>query len=320
MEWTPDNSNQDIEDRRDSSGGGDYGGPGLGGFGFGHLGIGGILIVGLLSLVFHQNFFALLSGGGMSSGAATGPSQIQSTPNTGQDQAESRDRALIGTVYHNIEANWATMLPAQTNTHYRSPILVLYRGVTNSGCGAAQQATGPFYCPEDERIYLDLSFFDELKSRFGGSNGDFAQSYVIAHEFGHHIQKLLGTEAQVTAAQERSPSQRNTLSVALELQADCYAGVWGNSAQNKFKLSQSDVQDALSAAAAVGDDHLQKDGHWPREPGNVRTHWQVPPSANSGSPKVIQPAKSLPATLFGKPSRCWTKRGDRDFLVHNRQH
>jgi hypothetical protein len=256
MEWTPDNSNQDIEDRRDSSGGGG-GGSGLGGFGFGHLGIGGILIVGLLSLVFHQNFFALLSGGG--SASSVDPSQqVQSAPNPQQDQAEARDYGLIETVFHSIEANWATILPAQTNVPYHNPKLVLYRGLTNSGCGDAQQATGPFYCPEDEKIYLDLSFFDELKTRFGGSNGDFAQSYVIAHEFGHHIQKLLGTEAKVTEAQERNPSQKNQLSVALELQADCYAGVWGFSAKDKFKLNQADLQDALSAAAAVGDDHLQK--------------------------------------------------------------
>ena len=260
MEWTPDNSNQDIEDRRDSSGGGGDSGPGFGGFGFGHIGIGGLLIVGLLSLVFHQNFFALLSSGGSQAnpGASYPSQQMQPAPNPAQDQAESRDRALIGTVYHNIEATWATILPAQTNTRYHSPTLVLYRVYTNSGCGAAQQATGPFYCPEDEKIYLDLGFFDELKSRFGGSNGDFAQSYVIAHEFGHHIQKLLGTEEKVTEAQERNPRQKNALSVDLELQADCYAGVWGYNAKEKFKLNQSDMQDALSAAAAVGDDHLQK--------------------------------------------------------------
>ncbi len=257
MEWTPDNSNQDIDDRRDSSGGGG-GGAGLGGFGFGHLGIGGILIVGLLSLVFHQNFFALLSGGGQGQSAGYDPSQQVAAPDPQQDQAEAHDKALIGTVYHSIEANWATILPAQTNTPYHNPTLVLYRGETNSGCGDAQKATGPFYCPEDEKIYLDLTFFDELKTRFGGSNGDFAQSYVIAHEFGHHIQKLLGTEAKVTQAQESNPSQRNALSVDLELQADCYAGVWGYSAKDKFKLNQSDMQDALSAAAAVGDDHLQK--------------------------------------------------------------
>lgn len=258
MEWTPDNSNQDIEDRRDSSG--DGGGSGLGGFGFGHLGIGGILIIGLLSLVFHQNFFALLSSGGAGAGVSTrvDPGQAQSMPNSRQDQAEARDRGLIGTVFHSIEANWAVILPAQTNTPFRNPKLVLYRGATNSGCGEAQDATGPFYCPEDEKVYLDLGFFDELKTRFGGSNGDFAQSYVVAHEVGHHIQKLLGTEEKVVEAQERNPSQKNALSVAMELQADCYAGVWGYSARDKFKLSQADVQDALSAAAAVGDDHLQK--------------------------------------------------------------
>ena len=261
MEWTPDNSNQDIEDRRDSSGGGYGGGPGLGGFGFGHLGIGGILIVGLLSLVFHQNFFALLSGGG---GSIVGveqsqsQSQMQPVPNTQQDQAETRDRGLIGTVFHSIQDNWSTILPAQMNTPYRHATLVLFRGATNSGCGEAQDATGPFYCPEDEKVYLDLGFFDELKTRFGGSNGDFAQSYVVAHEVGHHVQKLLGTEAKVTAAQDRNPSQKNALSVAMELQADCYAGVWGNSAKDKFKLTPADIQDALSAAAAVGDDHLQK--------------------------------------------------------------
>lgn len=254
MEWTPDNSNQDIEDRRDQSGG-----AGLGGFGFGHLGIGGILIVGLLSLVFHQNFFALLSGGG--SGATSSqvdPGQTQSAPNPQLDQAEARDRGLIGTVFHSIQNNWATLLPAQAHIPYRHATLVLYRDLTNSGCGDAQSATGPFYCPEDEKVYLDLGFFDELKSRFGGSNGDFAQSYVVAHEVGHHIQKLLGTEAKVTTAEQQNPSRRNVLSVATELQADCYAGVWGNSAKDTFKLNDSDIKDALSAAAAVGDDHLQK--------------------------------------------------------------
>ena len=255
MEWTPDNSNQDIEDRRDQGGG--VGGAGLGGFGFGHLGIGGILIVGLLSLVFHQNFFALLSGGG-GNAATADSSQVQSMPNPAQDQAEARDRNLIGTVFHNIQDSWAMMLPAQANIPYRHATLVLFRGATNSGCGTAQDATGPFYCPEDEKVYLDLGFFDELKTRFGGSNGDFAQSYVVAHEVGHHVQKLLGTEEKVTAAEDSNPGQRNALSVAMELQADCFAGVWGNSAKDKFKLSQTDIQDALSAAAAVGDDHLQK--------------------------------------------------------------
>jgi predicted metalloprotease len=150
------------------------------------------------------------------------------------------------------------MLPAQANLPYRHATLVLFRDATQSGCGLAQDATGPFYCPQDEKVYLDLGFFDELKTRFGGSNADFAQSYVVAHEVGHHIQKLLGTEEKVRAAESQRPGQANALSVAVELQADCYAGVWGNSARDSFKLTQTDIQDALSAAAAVGDDHLQK--------------------------------------------------------------
>jgi predicted metalloprotease len=249
MEWTPGGSSQDIEDRRDQTGGGGGGG----GFGFGHLGIGGILIVGLLSLIFHQNFFSLFSGGG---GIDSG--QVQSAPNPQQDQAETREFELMKAVVHSDQGNWDKMLPAQTGRPYRHATLVLFRGATQSGCGTAQDATGPFYCPEDEKVYLDLGFFDELKTRFGGSNADFAQAYVVAHELGHHVQKLLGTEAKVRNAEGQRPDQANALSVAMELQADCYAGVWGNSAKDTFKLNQNDIQSALSAAAAVGDDHLQK--------------------------------------------------------------
>jgi len=251
MEWTPGGSSQDLEDRRGEAGGGGGGG----GFGFGHLGIGGILIVGLLSLVFHQNFFSLFSGG---SGIDSGQGQVQSAPNPQQDQAETRERDLMVAVLNADQSNWDRMLPAQTNTPYRHAHLVLFRGATQSGCGTAQEATGPFYCPEDEKVYLDLGFFDELKTRFGGSNADFAQAYVVAHELGHHVQKLLGTEAKVRNAEGQRPDQANALSVAMELQADCYAGVWGNSAKDSLKLNQSDIQAALSAAAAVGDDHLQK--------------------------------------------------------------
>ena len=251
MEWTPGGSSQDLEDRRGEAGGGGGGG----GFGFGHLGIGGILIVGLLSLIFHQNFFSLFSGGG---GIDSGQGQVQSAPNPQQDQAETRERDLMVAVLNADQSNWDKMLPAQTNRPYRHAHLVLFRGATSSGCGTAQDATGPFYCPEDEKVYLDLGFFDELKTRFGGSNADFAQAYVVAHELGHHVQKLLGTEEKVRNAQGQRPDQANALSVAMELQADCYAGVWGNSAKDTFKLNQTDIQSALSAAAAVGDDHLQK--------------------------------------------------------------
>jgi hypothetical protein len=258
MEWTPGGSSQDIEDHRDESGGG---GAGFGGFGFGHLGIGGILIVGLLSLIFHQNFFALLSGGGVGSAGSSGYSsaqQVQSTPNPQLDQAENREFELSKFVFNDVQNFWGQKLPAEAHVPYRHAKLVLYRDSWPSGCGTAEDATGPFYCPEDEKVYLDLGFFNELKTRFGGSNGDFAQAYVIAHELGHHVQKLLGIEEKVRAAQEQRPDQANQLSVALELQADCFAGVWGNGTEQRKIVDSADVNDALSAAAAVGDDRLQK--------------------------------------------------------------
>ena len=132
-----------------------------------------------------------------------------------------------------------------------------FADATYSGCGTAQAATGPFYCPEDEKVYIDLGFWDELR-QFGGGTADFAQAYVIAHELGHHVQKLLGTEAKVTRLEQQEPGERNHLSVDMELQADCYAGVWAHSAQQRGIVQTGDVDAALSAAAAVGDDHLQK--------------------------------------------------------------
>lgn len=254
MEWTPGGSSQDIEDHRDDSGGG---GGNFGGFGFGHLGLGGILIVGLLSLIFHQNFFALLSGGGSARSGYQSP-QGQSTPNPQLDRAEGREFDLVKFVLNDVQRFWDQKLPAEARTAYRHAKLVLYRDSWPGGCGTAQDATGPFYCPEDEKVYLDLGFFNELKTRFGGSNADFAQAYVIAHELGHHVQKLLGIEQKVRSAQEQRPRQANQLSVALELQADCFAGVWGNGTEQRKIVDSADVQDALSAAAAVGDDRLQK--------------------------------------------------------------
>ncbi|MBV9671045.1 MAG: neutral zinc metallopeptidase, partial [Acidobacteriales bacterium] len=143
------------------------------------------------------------------------------------------------------------------NIRYPHAKLVLYRGATQAGCGLAQSATGPFYCPEDKKVYLDLEFFDELKNRFGAP-GEFAQAYVIAHEYGHHVQDVIGTMQKVDAVMERNPSQRNALSVRLELQADCYAGVWGHSAQQRGELQQGEAEEALKAASSVGDDRLQR--------------------------------------------------------------
>jgi predicted metalloprotease len=135
--------------------------------------------------------------------------------------------------------------------------LVLFRDAYDSACGMAQSATGPFYCPEDEKVYIDLGFYDELKQRFGAP-GEFAEAYVLAHEIGHHVQKLLGIEARMRAAQQQNPGAANQLSVALELQADCFAGVWGHSTQERNLLDPGDVDAGLKAAAAVGDDRIQR--------------------------------------------------------------
>jgi hypothetical protein len=137
--------------------------------------------------------------------------------------------------------------------------MVLFTQATQSGCGTASAATGPFYCPLDGKVYLDLGFFRELQGRFHARGGDFAQAYVVAHEYGHHVQALLGIERKVRMAQRQDREERNALSVRLELQADCFAGVWGHSAYEKGTVSKSEVADALDAAAAVGDDRIQKE-------------------------------------------------------------
>jgi uncharacterized protein len=248
MRWTPGGTSGDIEDRRDQSGGG----PGFGGFGGMRLGLGGILILFVLSLLFKQDFFALLGGGGaVSSGPAV------STPNPAKDAAEKPLVQFVSFVLDDTQKTWDQVLPQQAGTPYRHAKLVLFREDTQSGCGGAQSATGPFYCPADEKVYIDLSFYDELKQRFGAP-GEFAQAYVLAHEIGHHVQKLIGIENKVRQLQSQNPGQANPLSVKMELQADCLAGVWAHSTQQRGLLEAGDVQSALGAAAAVGDDHIQK--------------------------------------------------------------
>jgi uncharacterized protein len=245
MEWTPGGISKDVEDQRDSSGGGG------GGFGFGGLGIGGIIIVGLLSLIFRTNLFTLFSGS-PSSAPVT-----HSAPDTARDQREQPQMQLISTILDNVQDVWTKTLPEEAHVAYRRAKLVVFRGAFPSACGTAKSAIGPFYCPEDEKVYLDLSFFDELKSRFGAP-GEFAEAYVIAHEIGHHVQKLLGIEGKVRRLQQQDPSEQNPLSVRLELQADCFAGVWSKNTGPSIRINESDVQSALGAAAAVGDDRLQK--------------------------------------------------------------
>jgi len=255
MQWTPGGSDQDIEDRRDDSGGGGR----FGGFGGVHLGIGGTLIVGILSLIFHQNLFSIFSGSGPAPGTQPSASQPyeDSRQRTQQDTQEKPEYEFIKFVLNDVQANWDKTLPQSTGVSYRHAKLVLYRDEYPSACGEAQTAVGPFYCPEDQKVYLDLGFFQELETRFGAP-GKFAQAYVIAHEIGHHVQRLLGIESKVRRLQEQDPRSRNQLSVRLELQADCFAGVWGNSTEQRNIIDQTDVAQGLNAAAAVGDDRLQR--------------------------------------------------------------
>src|SRR6202022_2816787 len=249
MKWTPGGESPDIEDRRaDTSDGGG------GGFQFGgmHIGIGGAIILLILSFVFKTNFFALLSGGGS---VRPAPSSV-SDPNrprgtSPRDQAEKPLVQFVSFVLDDTQKTWSTILPQQANKPYRHAKLVLFRDAIQSGCGGAEAATGPFYCPLDEKVYIDLDFYDELKRRFGVP-GEFAEAYVLAHEIGHHVQKILGIEGRVQQLREQNPRAGNGLSVKLELQADCFAGVWAHSTQQRGLLESGDVESALGAAAAVG--------------------------------------------------------------------
>jgi predicted metalloprotease len=232
----------DIEDRR-----GDSGGFGMGG---GGIGIIGFIILLLISLVTGHNFIGSMLNGGDAAGSAT------HAPARPPSAAENRDVQLISFVLDDAQKTWTGIFAAHHRT-YRHAKLVLFHGETYSGCGTAQAATGPFYCPEDEKVYIDLSFWNELQ-RFGGDTGDFAQAYVITHELGHHVQKLLGIEGRERQLVESNPGEQNPLSVDLELQADCFAGVWGHTTEQRNIVHPDDVAGALRAAAAVGDDHLQR--------------------------------------------------------------
>lgn len=248
MEWKPGGVSDDIEDRRDSpGGGGGFGGMRLGG----GMGIGGTLVLIVLSLIFGRNFLDMFSGGGSPEGERPAASAPRSK------DAESTQVQFVSFVLDDLQATWQKLLPDQSNRQYRHAKLVLYRDATRSACGVGESATGPFYCPEDEKVYLDLGFFDDLKNRFGAP-GEFAAAYVIAHEIGHHVQKVLGIESKVRRMRQNDPSEANPLSVRMELQADCLAGVWAKSTAQRKIIDQSDVQAGLQAAAAVGDDRLQK--------------------------------------------------------------
>ncbi|HEX5474164.1 MAG TPA: neutral zinc metallopeptidase [Vicinamibacterales bacterium] len=246
MRWTP-GSGRNIDDER---------GRRTLGVGAVPLGLGGVVLLAVLSLATGVNFFSLLDGGSPPSSAAvdSGSRPATSSP------AEDREVRFVDAVAEDVQDTWAQLI----GTRYERTKVVLFRDAIDSACGFAQSATGPFYCPEDQRVYLDLGFFDELRQRFSAP-GEFAEAYVLAHEFGHHVQSLTGLERQVRAAEQRNPSQANEISVRVELQADCYAGVWGHAAsqpgrnaQGKVELEPGDMEDALRAAAAIGDDRLQR--------------------------------------------------------------
>lgn len=190
----------------------------------------------------------------LNSGTGAGPAAGEPPPPPGADPASDFVTAVMG----DTEDTWSRLYPQLGRGSYAEPRLVLFTDAVQSACGFAQAASGPFYCPPDERVYIDLGFYRDLEERLG-AGGDFAQAYVIAHEVGHHVQHLLGISDQVHAQKQRlSQSEGNALSVRLELQADCFAGVWGNSAQRRGVLEPGDVEEAMNAAAAIGDDRLQR--------------------------------------------------------------
>ncbi len=246
MRWNPGHRSVNIEDRRGAGGGFMRGAGGMG--------AGGLVILVILSLIFGRDFVSLASDPGVAQpGAESGDvPPAETTPE------EERLVSLVSFVLDDAQATWRRV-SSEMGTPYRDAKLVLFRDAVQSACGFAEAATGPFYCPADEKVYIDLGFYEELQQRFGAP-GDFAQAYVLAHEIGHHVQNLLGTEAQVREARTRRADMANELSVRLELQADCYAGVWGHSAAQRQKLESGDVEEGLAAAAAVGDDRLQRMG------------------------------------------------------------
>ena len=236
MKWTPGGRSGDLEDRRSG-----------GGLGRG-LGIGATVIVLALSLFTGRNLFQDL---GVSPGTGAGSAM------TAEDSArEEPEVQFVSFVLDDVQNTWAQILP-KYGTPFHPAKLVLFRNSTEAGCGMAQTAMGPFYCPLDEKVYIDLAFYDELKTRFGAS-GDFAQAYVLAHELGHHVQHLLGIDDKVREKQQSRPDMANQLSVRLELQADCFAGTWAHSTSERNILSEGDVDEALTAASAVGDDRIQQ--------------------------------------------------------------
>lgn len=259
-----DNVNSSVEDRRGLT-------PMHYGAGAGGLGVVGVIVYVVIRLLGGDVEIADPRGGasggqasqddtpganGANGGATTNGGAVD-TPTAGESCVGASSQAdqgkFVACVETSVQKFWATQIEG-----YKDAKLVLYRDATPSGCGTASAEVGPFYCPADTKVYLDTGFFDELHKRFGAKGGDFAEAYVVAHEYGHHVQDLLGTMDKIQSQERARPEEANALSVRLELQADCYAGVWGHDAYANGKVDASEITQALDAAASVGDDRIQK--------------------------------------------------------------
>ena len=251
MKWEGNRESDNVEDRR--AGGGFGGGGGM--LGGRNIGIGTIVVALLGGWIFGINPLTIL---GMLSGEGAPTAQVQQQSPAQRPPADDRMAAFVSTVLADTEDVWKDLF-AKGGATYQEPQLVLFRGATQTACGQGQAAMGPFYCPADQKVYIDLGFYETLKTRLGAP-GDFAQAYVIAHEVGHHVQNLLGINGKMNQMRSRvSQAEYNVLSVKLELQADCFAGVWANRAQSARQiLEQGDVEEAMNAAAKIGDDALQR--------------------------------------------------------------
>jgi len=244
MRWTPGGESSNIEDRRGQGGGFIPGGRA-------GMGIGGAVIMLVLSLIFGRDF---VTGG--TTADSTGAAPAVANGEVASSPSEERLVQFVSFVLDDVQKTWRSIL-ADRHVPYQDAKLVLFRDMTQSGCGTAESTMGPFYCPLDQKVYIDLGFYDELQRRFGAP-GDFAQAYVLAHELGHHVQHLLGIDAQARRLQRANPGSENAVSVRLELQADCFAGIWGHTTEQRRLLSEGDIDEGLNAAAAVGDDRLQR--------------------------------------------------------------
>ena len=261
MRWEDFRQSANVEDRRGD--GEDMGVAGMPFGGGGGLGIGAVIILGLIGYMLGIDPRILIGGAEMAGVGRSAPQyeqRQQSQPRPQGGAPADQTGRFVSAVLAQNEDVWSEVLPAQKQIRFKAAPLVLFSGATRSACGAAQSAMGPFYCPNDGKIYLDTSFFNDMKAKLGGG-GDFAYAYVIAHEMGHHIENLLGVLPRVQRAQQQASSQAqsNSLSVGVELMADCLAGVWAANADRKWQIiEQGDIEKAIATASAIGDDRLQK--------------------------------------------------------------